>query len=167
MTAQQLDERLSSFVALIQDAVNSGASIGFLPPLEDSRAREYWGSVRAGIDAGNRILLAVTEQDDILGSVQLDLATMPNAQHRAEVMKLMVRRVARRRGIGRALMRALEHVARQADRQLLVLDTRVGDPAEQLYLELGFKRAGVIPHYAMSATGTLEATVYMYRELRA
>ena len=165
MTATQLDERLQSFVALLQDAVNSGASVGFLPPLEDRQAREYWTGVRAAIEAGNRILLAVAGQDAILGSVQLDLATMPNARHRAEVMKLMVHQVARRRGIGHALMRALEDVARRADRRLLVLDTRAGDPAEHLYLALGYRRAGVIPHYAMSATGTLEATVYMYREL--
>ena len=165
VTATQLDEQLPSFVALLQDAVDGGASVGFLPALEDHQAREYWASVRAAIEAGNRILLAVAGQDAILGSVQLDLATMPNARHRAEVMKLMVHRVARRRGIGRALMRALEDVARGADRRLLVLDTRVGDHAEQLYLALGYKRAGVIPHYALSATRILESTVYMYREL--
>ncbi len=152
-------------VALLQDAVDSGASVGFLPPLEERQAREYWAGVRAAIEGGNRILLAVAGQDAILGSVQLDLATMPNARHRAEVMKLMVHRVARRRGIGLVLMRALEDVARRAGRRLLVLDTRVGDPAEQLYLALGYNRGGVIPHYALSATGTFEATVYMYREL--
>ena len=77
----------------------------------------------------------------------------------------MVHRGARRRGIGRALMLALEAAARRAGRTLLVLDTRVGDSAELLYLGLGYARAGVIPHYALSAAGTLDATVYMYREL--
>lgn len=164
---EQLDEDLAAFVALLQDAVDGGASVGFVPPLDKDDARRYWAGVRAMVGAGTRILLAAVDEGEMLGSVQLDLATMPNARHRAEVMKLMVHGAARRRGIGRALMLALEDAARRADRRLLVLDTRVGDPAEQLYLALGYARAGVIPRYALSAAGTLDATVYMYRELAA
>lgn len=165
VTPEQLDEHAASLVTLLQDAVDSGASVGFVPPLHDGDARKYWAGVRAALGAGTRVLLAAVEGREVLGSVQLDLPTMPNAGHRAEVMKLMVHRAARRRGIGRALMRALEDAARVAGRRLLVLDTRVGDSAEQLYLELGYARAGVIPRYALSAAGTLDATVYMYREL--
>jgi len=162
---EQLDEHAASFVTLLQDAVDSGASVGFVPPLDDDAARRYWAGVRAAIGGGNRILLAAVEEGAVLGSVQLDLAAMPNAGHRAEVMKLMVHRAARRRGIGRALMRALEDAARRAGRRLIVLDTRPGDSAEQLYAALGYARGGVIPRYALSAAGTLDATVYMYREL--
>lgn len=165
VTSEQLDEHLASFAVLLQDTVESGASIGFVPPLADPDARAYWHGVRSALGGVNRILLAAVEQGRIHGSVQLDLATQPNAGHRAEVMKLMVHRAARRRGIGRALMLALETAARRAGRTLLVLDTRVGDSAEQLYLGLGYVPAGVIPRYALSAAGTLDATVYMYREL--
>jgi ribosomal protein S18 acetylase RimI-like enzyme len=161
----RLDEDAASLVALLQDAVASGASVGFVPPMGARAARAYWAGVKNAITGGNRILLAAVEQGDVLGAVQLDLAVMPNARHRAEVMKLMVHRAARRRGIGKALMLALEDAARRANRRLLVLDTRPGDPAEQLYLALGYTRAGVIPRYALSAAGMLEATVYMYREL--
>jgi GNAT superfamily N-acetyltransferase len=165
ISPEQLDEDLASFVALLQDAVDSGASVGFVPPVDGSAVRTYWGGVKNAIAGGNRILLATAEEGRILGSVQLELAAMPNARHRAEVMKLMVHRAARRRGIGKALMLALEDQARRANRRLLVLDTRPGDPAEQLYLALGYARAGVIPRYALSASGTLDPTVYMYREL--
>lgn len=164
LSAQQLDEYLDSLIALLQDTVESGASVGFVPPVPESDARAYWAGVRNAVAAGSRIVVAAVE-DGVLGSVQLDLAGMPNARHRAEVMKLMVHRAARRRGIGKALMLALEDAARRANRRLLVLDTRPGDPAEQLYLALGYARAGVIPHYALSARGTLDPTVYMYREL--
>ena len=165
VSPEQVDERIASFVTLLQDTVDSGASVGFVPPLREDEARRYWAGVRTALEAGNRILLAAAEQGEILGAVQLDLATMPNARHRAEVMKLMVHRAARRRGIGRALMMALEEAARRANRRLLVLDTRVGDSAEQLYLALGYARAGVIPRFALSAAGTFDATLYMYREL--
>lgn len=165
VSPEQLDEDVASFIALLQDAVDSGASVGFVPPLDPGGARSYWTGVRNAVVGGNRILLAAVEKGDILGSVQLDLPAMPNARHRAEVMKLMVHRAARRRGIGKALMLALEDAARRINRRLLVLDTRVGDAAEQLYLTLGYLRAGVIPRYALSADGTLDATVYMYREV--
>ncbi|HEV2282384.1 MAG TPA: GNAT family N-acetyltransferase [bacterium] len=165
LTADQLAEHVASFVALLQDAVDSGASVGFVPPLADSVSRTYWDGVRSALLEGNRILLVAVEGGEVLGSVQLDLPTMPNAGHRAEVMKLMVHRTARRRGIGRALMVGLEDAARRAGRLLLVLDTRVGDSAERLYLGLGYARAGVIPRYALSAAGALDATVYMYKEL--
>jgi acetyltransferase len=167
LTSAQLDQHLASFATLLRDAVESGASVGFMPPLEDRDARRYWAGVGSALDAGHRILLAAQDDDggEILGSVQLDLPSMPNAGHRAEVMKLMVHRTARRRGIGGALMRALEEEARRANRRLLVLDTRPGDSAEQLYVQLGYRRAGVIPRYALSAAGTLDPTVYMYREL--
>lgn len=164
-TAGDLEENIAAFAALLEDAVESGASVGFVPPLSDGEARTYWYGVRRALEGGNRVLLAAVEERHVLGSVQLDLATMPNASHRAEVMKLMVHHSARRRGIGRALMLALEDAARAANRRLLVLDTRVGDAAEQLYADIGYRRAGVIPNYALSAAGTLDATVYMYRGL--
>lgn len=165
LTPDEFEEHTPSFATLLRDAVDSGASVGFVPPLADADARNYWMGVRSALGSGNRVVLAALEQGEVLGSVQLDLPTMPNAGHRAEVMKLMVHRAARRRGIGRALMSALHDAARRAGRRLLVLDTRVGDAAEQLYLDLGYQRAGVIPRYALSAAGTLDATIYMYREL--
>lgn len=165
LTAEQMEERLGQLVELLQDAVESGASVGFLPPVGAEEGRAYWRTVREAISGGGRVLLAAADGNRIVGTVQLDLAAMSNARHRAEVMKLMVHRRARRRGIGRALMAGLEEEARLAGRRLLVLDTRAGDAAEQLYVSLGYTRAGVIPRYARSAAGSLDDTVYYYREL--
>jgi ribosomal protein S18 acetylase RimI-like enzyme len=89
-----------------------------------------------------------------------------NGLHRAEVAKLMVHRAARRRGIARALMLALEDHARRLGRTTLVLDTRQGDPSERLYQSLGYQLAGAIPEYARSADGTLDATAIYYRLLK-
>jgi hypothetical protein len=46
---------------------------------------------------------------------------------------------------------------------LLALDTRQGDTAEQLYRTLGYQEGGVIPDYALSATRTLDSTIFFYR----
>jgi ribosomal protein S18 acetylase RimI-like enzyme len=101
----------------------------------------------------------------VVGSVQLALAMKPNALHRAEVQKLFVLQSQRRRGTGRALMQAVEQTARECERTLLVLDTRQGDAAEQLYRKLGYREAGIIPAYARSATGTLDSTIFFYKAL--
>lgn len=89
---------------------------------------------------------------------------MPNALHRAEVQKLLVRRSHRRHGIGQALMTAVEGVACQEGRHLLLLDTRLGDDAERLYTRMGYLRIGVMPQFARSSRGTLDATVIFYRD---
>jgi acetyltransferase len=52
-------------------------------------------------------------------------------------------------------------------RQLLVLDTRLGDAAERLYARMGYRRVGVIPNFASSSAGTLDTTVIFYRDLSA
>ncbi|HEX6739118.1 MAG TPA: GNAT family N-acetyltransferase [Vicinamibacteria bacterium] len=102
----------------------------------------------------------------IVGTVTLDLGTPPNQRHRAEVAKLLVHPVARRRGIARALMIALEAVARAEGRTLLTLDTWTGREAESLYRSLGYVVAGVIPRYARgSLTPELEGTTIMYKDL--
>ena len=165
LTADEAREMVEPLIELLRDAVDSGASVGFLPPLEEAEARDYWQGVFAAMTERRRRLLAASENGSIHGAVQLDLEPRPNGSHRAEVMKLFVHRRERRRGIGRALMQAVEDAARESGRSLLVLDTKRGDAAEQLYLSLGYTIAGVIPRYARDASGTLHDTVLFYREL--
>lgn len=150
---------------LLTDAVESGASIGFLPPLAEGEAAEYWSGVAASLQDGSRVLLIAVDEGRVVGTVQVDYAMRRNAVHRAEIIKLMVHRSARRRGVGRALMLEAARVAKAAGRTLLVLDTRHGDPLEALYRDLGYQAAGIIPRYARSASGELHATILMYREL--
>ena len=102
----------------------------------------------------------------IVGTVQINLATPPNQQHRAEVLKLLVHPSARRRGIARALMIAIEAVAEGEGRTLLTLDTWTGRHAETLYRTLGYVTVGIIPRYARgSLTPDLEPTTIMYKHL--
>jgi ribosomal protein S18 acetylase RimI-like enzyme len=165
LTAEQAEARTSELVHVLRDTVDAGASIGFLPPLSDEDARGYWAGIIAELARSMRLLLAATQHGQIVGAVQLELATKPNALHRAEVQKLMVHTQARRQGIGLALMSAVEDAARAAGRTLLVLDTRQGDPAEQFYARFGYTRVGSIPEYARSSNGALDATVIFYKLL--
>ena len=98
--------------------------------------------------------------------MQLILALPPNQPHRCEVAKMMVHPVARRKGVGRALMAALETEARAAGKTLITLDTKTGDKAEPLYKAAGFRTAGIIPGFALDPDGAaMHATTYMYKAL--
>lgn len=166
LTSDDVIYILPKLAALLQDAVASGASIGFLNPFTYEDAMAYWQEVVAALNGTHRILLIAESEQDIVGTVQLDLASRPNGSHRAEIAKLMVHTSSRGRGIGLALMNAIEHEAQLIGRTTLILDTRAGDPSEYLYAKLGFTRAGTIPEYGRSTDGSLHTTVFMYKLLK-
>lgn len=165
LSREEATARRGELVALLQDAVDDGASIGYLPPLREAKAREYFEGITPSIARGERVLLAALEGERLIGMVQLELAAKPNARHRAEVQKLVVHTTRRGKGIGAALMRAAESAALARERTLLVLDTREGDPAATLYARTGWIQAGRIPGYARSASGELTPTLFFYKAL--
>lgn len=156
---------LPELIELLRDSVDGGASVGFLPPLSEGEAHGYWADALAELANGQRVLLVARLDDRAVGTAQLGLAAKPNARHRAEVQKLLVHSRARRMGIARALMTALEEQARRLGLTLLVLDTRQGDPSERLYAAHGYTLAGIIPQYARNGDGGLDATVLYYKIL--
>jgi ribosomal protein S18 acetylase RimI-like enzyme len=166
LASHQAEAYRSDLIDLLTDAVESGASVGFLPPLCDGEAADYWDTVMDALSSPYHVLLVANDDGHVIGTVQLQYAARRNGAHRAEVMKLMVHTTARRKGVGRALMIEAERVARLDARTLFILDTRSGDPSEKLYMSLGYQTAGIIPEYARSATGELHSTVIMFKHLK-
>jgi len=167
IAARIVPELFSGLVDLLRDAVDSGASLGFLPSLTSGEALQYWQGIAADVQAGTRVLLVARHATEggVLGAVQLDLATKPNARHRAEVAKLLVHRKARRQGLGRQLLLAAEAHARPLGRTTLVLDTRHGDVSELLCQSLQYQLVGLIPEYFVDTDGQLHATAVYYKLL--
>jgi GNAT superfamily N-acetyltransferase len=166
LTSDGLQSQIPALSALLEDVVGGGASVGFLWPMSPGEADTYWRSCIAAVADGTRVLLVARDDaGDIIGSGQLDLATRANGLHRAEVMKIMVRRSARRQGAGRAVMLALEDEARRLGRTTLHLDTVSGAPAEQLYQSLGWTLIGGIPNYATDINGAAEKNAIYYKLL--
>jgi acetyltransferase len=165
LNADQANEILPDLMALLQDVVNSGGTIGFMPPVSSEEASRYWQDVIQALRGPLRVLVVARDGGAIVGSAQLDLCGRSNGLHRAEVMKVMVHSQHRKKGIGAQLMRAIETQAKLEGRSTLVLDTREGDDGVRLYEREGYMAAGVIPEYARSADGSMHATVYMYKLL--
>jgi GNAT superfamily N-acetyltransferase len=161
------EDDLEGLARVLYEAVHAGASVSFILPFSTAKARAFWREkVLPEVEAGRSRLFVARLSGRISGVVQLDLGTPPNQGHRAEVRKLLVEPAARRRGIARALMLALEEAARSERRTLLTLDTRTGDAAEPLYTSMGYVTAGIIPNFARGPlTPELEATTLMYKWL--
>ncbi len=64
---EQARNTLPALVHLLQDAVDNGASIGFLPPLSDEVARAYWLETIAEVSRERRILLLALQNGAVVG----------------------------------------------------------------------------------------------------
>jgi GNAT superfamily N-acetyltransferase len=158
------DAQIDALADVLIDCVEGGASVSFMHPLPRDRAVAFWRRVARDLAAGERALLVAEDVRGVCGTVQLVLHQPENQPHRADLSKLLVHRRARRQGLGAALMRAAETMARECGKTLLVLDT-ASDEAERVYEHLGWVRVGVIPGFALLPHGGLCGTTFYYRDL--
>ncbi|MEV0012057.1 GNAT family N-acetyltransferase [Streptomyces sp. NPDC051840] len=151
--------------ALLIEAVDGGASVGFLAPLDRTTAAAWWRERAAAVESGSHRIWVARDDQRVAGTISLVRQPLPNARHRAEIAKLVVRPSARGRGVGRALLDAAERSAAAEGLTLLVLDTETGSDAERLYRSAGWTACGSVPDYAADPYGTLRATTFYYRTL--
>jgi len=86
-------EHIQQLSDVLIDCVQGGASIGFMAALTRDDAQRFWSQIAGDVQQGSRILLvAQDERAQIVGTVHLALAALPNQPHRADLSKLMVRR---------------------------------------------------------------------------
>jgi GNAT superfamily N-acetyltransferase len=155
---------LDQLASVLADVVAGGASVSFMHPFSVADAREWWQTTIERADP-RAVILAARDELGIVGTVSMHPAWPPNQPHRADIAKLLVHRRARRRGVGRALMDAIEARAHDAGFTLLTLDTVRADAAERLYTEAGWQRVGVIPDYALYPDGRFCDTVVFYKKV--
>jgi acetyltransferase len=107
VTSSEIEDALPGLIPLLAEAVNGGASLGFLPPVTPAECRRYWLSLRNELRGGSRLLFGAYLGDRLIGSGQLALPSWPNARHRAEVQKLLVAAESQGRGVGERLLREM------------------------------------------------------------
>jgi GNAT superfamily N-acetyltransferase len=164
LDAEGAREHLDGLAAVLHDCVNGGASVSYMLPFSLDDARAAFEPVVDDVARGTRLLLAAFDHDEVVGTVQVNLAAPPNQPHRGDVAKLLVRRASRGRGVARRLMERAEAAALAAGKTLLVLDT-ASEAAERLYAGTGWTRLGTIPNYALLPDGACCDTVVFYKEL--
>jgi len=166
LTADSVDAALPDLAALLIDAVESGASIGYMLPYDPADIHAYWRNVASSVKTGSKWLLVARLGDgSLVGTAQIEPAGKANGRHRAEVQKVIVTSRLRKHGIGTKLMAEVEQFARTQQRTLLLLDTRANDAGERLYTACGWTCFGVVPAYAFSPDGSIEGTAFYYKQL--
>ena len=159
------DAALAELADVLVDCVAGGASVNFMSPYSHEEALSFFRKVADSVAVGDIVLLAAKCDGKIVGTVQLGLDTPPNKRHRADIKKMLVLRIARGRGIGAALMAAIEEEALKRGRWLVVLDTVPGENGHRLYTRAGWRQSGIVPDYAMFPDGRLCDTAVMWKRL--
>jgi GNAT superfamily N-acetyltransferase len=156
---------LAGLCDVLIDCVEGGASVSFMWPMTREKAEHYWRSAGESLERGERVVvIAEDDRGEIMGTVQAVWAEPENQPHRADISKMLVRRNARRHGVGALVLAEVERAAREAGRTLLVLDT-ASPEAERLYQRGGWQRVGAVPKFALMPDGPLCATVFFYKDL--
>jgi len=166
LTSEGFEAALDGLAEVLHASVLEGASVGFVLPFSVAEARRFWEGQRGAVAGGDKRVLVAREGMRVLGTATLIVGMPPNGRQRGEIAKVLVHPAARRRGLARRLMQAAEDRAWADGRRTLVLDT-AGVAAEQLYLAMGWRVAGIIPNYALNIQGAPERTIFMFKELPA
>jgi len=164
--AREAVARVEALADVLIDCVEGGASVSFMLPMTREKAVAFWRGVADGVARGERVLLIAEDREgQVVGTVQMITALPENQPHRGDVAKMLVHRRARRRGVAQRLMAALDTVAREEGKTVLVLDTVTGGEAERLYERAGWHRVGVVPKYALMPNGNFCGTTFFYKHL--
>ena len=165
LSAHDLRDHLEGLAALLAEVVADGSSLGFLTPFDQGAAAAWWRTRQAAMADGSLVVWVADGPGGVIGTVSLALEGKPNGRHRAEVVKLMVRRDTRGRGLARALLATAEAAAVRAGANLLLLDTATGSAADHLYRATGWTRYGIVPGYAADPAGSLEDCSFYYKHV--
>ncbi|KIK65614.1 hypothetical protein GYMLUDRAFT_39099 [Collybiopsis luxurians FD-317 M1] len=140
-SSSQLSSELPALSSLLLQTLED-----FVLPITLDEIQHWWANLlQEGLQDGNKVLFLAHEGQGtdrkLIGCIYLDRYKQPNARHRADARKLMVSGSARRRGVGKALMEAVEHYAKhELGLKLLQLGTQTGSPAEKFFEALGWTK---------------------------
>jgi GNAT superfamily N-acetyltransferase len=166
LVAAEFDAHVPALAALLVDAVDDGASLGFLSGLGEHEAAAWWRAKSGAVADGSVAVWVARTASGVSGTVSLVHPDKPNARHRAELVKLAVHRSHRGRGLGRRLLQTAEQAAADSGVTLLILDTETASTAETLYASAGWQRYGIVPDYAADPAGILRDCSFFYKKIK-
>jgi len=165
LDAAEAGARLGELADILVDAVAHGASVNFMAGFAHDEGRAFWARQLPSIGDGTTQLHVGEAGGRLIGTALLMYAHQPNAPHRADVGKMLVHSSARRRGLGRRLLSAVEAAAAAAGRTLLLLDTESGSAGDRLYRSCGWVEVGRVPDHAFRPDGGLAETTMFYKRV--
>lgn len=146
--AQDVQRVKGSILQLFNESTLEEGMIGYAAPLTAGESAELVDGIQRSIERGNGRLLLVTDAAGPCGIAILETNTAHNSRHVATMKRGYISPRARGGGLlARALMAIVEK-ARSLNVEQLVLDTREGSRAQQIWSHLGFQTWGMMPDYS-------------------
>lgn len=152
MTAELLTaatpETYAAVHRVITAVVALGGAVGWLHVPDERETAEFLDAQLALARAGDGAVAVVRDRGRVAAFGVWNRFHAAVIRQNAEIRKVMVHPDARGRGLGRALVEALEADATEAGIEVLVLDARGNNHgAHALYESLGFARTGYLPDF--------------------
>jgi GNAT superfamily N-acetyltransferase len=166
LSADALTSAAAELAELLTEAVEDGASLGFLSPLDHAEAAAWWSALAPDVAESRLVVWASYDAGRMTGTISFVPGAKANARHRAEIAKLLVRKEARGRGLARRLLAVAERHAAETGVTLLMLDTQTDSAADRLYVREGWTAYGTVPGYAADPAGALQPCTF-YRKAPA
>lgn len=160
----QADTALAAAWAELWVRVNdAGGAVGFRPGAPRADVDRAVLTHFAAIAAGERSLVAVYDEQVLVGVAILRWVRGPLLGHTAHVASVMTDPDRRGEGIGSRLMAEVVGVARAHAVELLTLDYRDGLGIGEFYASCGWTETGRTPGKVRVAPGDIRASVAMAR----
>lgn len=142
----QLDGALVDALAEIWVAVtNAGGAVGFVAPVTVAEVRPRAEEAFARVQTGHDDLVVAYDGDGPVGWGLLMPNDWPTHRHWGWIRRLQRHPERRARGVGDALLAALEDAARDRGLERVVLSVRGGTGREGFYLARGFTLEARLP----------------------
>ncbi len=143
---------------------NKEKTVGFASQLDEEQAQSYLNGIKGLLEKPSEGFLVARYEGKIIFHVLISFKADPNNQHLAYASKAIVDPAFRGRKI---IQNALHYVCEKCEEKggsILLLDARIGTPAETLWKRMGFIEWGVLPGYA-KVDGKDIGGSYMYQTI--
>lgn len=148
-------------------ATNAGGALGLLAPTTADDAEELAGRLWQRLQDGRDELVVGTLDHVVVGWFVLERRDGPLSRHWATLKRLQVHPEHQGRGLGSALLRHGDAVARAVGLAALHLTVRGGTGTEAFYARHGYREVGRLPGALRLAAGDDRDEIHMWRDLPA
>jgi GNAT superfamily N-acetyltransferase len=159
------DELTERLIDIWVDVGNAGGAVGVPIPTTREVVEPMLERAFARVRQGDDYLLVAYDGDEVAGFGFLDRGRGPLFRHWATIKRLQVRPDRQGRGIGAAMIRAIDRFAADLGLEQIHLTVRGGTGTERFYERLGYEIVAVIPQIIRVAPGDDRDELYLIRRL--
>lgn len=160
-----LDDLVGEVVDVWVAVTNAGGAVGFVPPVTRDDVEPVAREALRRVARGDDHLVTATETGRLIGFSFLERRPGELFRHWATVKRFQVAPSHQGRGLGGALLEAVQEHARRLGLDHLRLSVRGGTGTEAFYRRFGWEEVARIPRSIRVAEGDLREEIWLIRWL--